>query len=73
MVKVALTEGHEEADTLDFRQVFAEGLDLLVVQQVHILLADLIEVVRALDAHRRDLDPVAVLPYSCRGRRPRAG
>ena len=44
VVEVALTERHEETDTLDLRQIFAEGFDLLVVQQVHILLTDLIEV-----------------------------
>ncbi len=52
---------------------FASGcscqrLDLLVVQQVHILLAHLIEVVLPLDAHGRDLHPVAVLPVAAGGR-----
>ena len=41
-----------------------EGFDLLVVQQVHILLADLIEGIRALNAHSRDFDPVAVFPIT---------
>ena len=50
-----------------------EGLDLLVVEQVHILVADLIEVVLALDAHRRNLNPVAVLPVACPVRKPHAG
>ena len=61
MVKVALAESHKEADALDIRQVFAQGLNFLVMQQVHILLADLIEVVFPLDAHGRNLDPLAVL------------
>ena len=43
---------------------FGKGLDLLVVQQVHILVAHLIEVVLPLDAHGRDLHPVAVLPVA---------
>ena len=68
MVKVALAEGHEEADALDAGQVLAEGLDLLMVQQVHILLANLIKVVLALDAHGRDLDPLAVLHVAAGGR-----
>ena len=68
VVKVALAEGHEEADALDAGQVLAQGLDLLMVQQVHILLADLIKVVLALDAHGRDLDPLAVLHVAAGGR-----
>ena len=67
MVKVALAEGHEEADALDIGQVLAEGLDLLMMQQVHILLADLIKVVLALDTHGRDLDPLAVLHIAAGG------
>ena len=66
MIEVALTEGHEEADALHIRQVLAEGLDLLVVQKVHILLADLVEGILALDAHGRDLHPLAVLHVAAR-------
>ena len=62
MGQVGLAEGHEKADALDTRDVLGQRLDLLVVQQVHILVADLIEVILALDGHSRDLDPVAVLP-----------
>ena len=46
------------------RDVLCQRLDLLVVQQVHILVAHLIEVVLPLDAHGRDLHPVAVLPVA---------
>ena len=60
--QIGLTEGHEEADTLHARNILRQGLDLLVVEQVHVLVADLIEVVLALDAHRRDLHPVTILP-----------
>ena len=67
VVKIALAEGHEEADALDIGQVLAEGLDLLMMQQVHILLADLIKVVLALDTHGRDLDPLAVLHIAAGG------
>ena len=37
------------------------------VEQGHILLGHLVEVVLPLDAHGRDLDPVAVLPVAARG------
>ena len=60
--QIGLTEGHEEADALHARNILRQGLDLLVVEQVHVLVADLIEVVLALDAHRRDFNPVTVLP-----------
>ena len=66
MIEVALTEGHEETDALHIRQVLAEGLDLLVVQKVHILLADLVEGILALDAHGRDLHPLAILHVAAR-------
>ena len=64
MVEIALAEGHEEADALCLRDVLCQRLDLLVVEQVHILLAHLVEIVLPLDAHGRDLDPVAVLPVA---------
>ena len=62
MGQVGLAKGHKEADALDIRDVLGQRLDLLVVQQVHILVADLVKVVLTLDGHGRDLDPVAVLP-----------
>ena len=68
VVEVALAEGHEEADALGLRDVLGQRLDLLVVEQVHVLFAHLIEVVLPLDAHGRDLDPVAVLPVAAGGR-----
>ena len=68
VVEVALAEGHEEADALSLRDVLGQRLDLLVMEQVHVLFAHLIEVVLPLDAHGRDLDPVAVLPVAAGGR-----
>ena len=62
MSEIALTEGHEEADALHTGDILGEGLDLLVVQQIHVLLPDFLEVVLALDAHGGDLHPMAVLP-----------
>ena len=65
--QVALPEGHKEADALDARDVEREALDLLVVQQVHILFADAVKVVLALDLHRLCLHPMAVLPIRAVG------
>ena len=55
--EVALAEGHEEADALDALQVAAERLQLLVMEEVHVFLANLVEVVHTLDRHRRGLHP----------------
>ena len=44
-----------------------QALDLLMVQQVHVLLADAVEVVFALDLHGFGLHPVAVLPVGAVG------
>jgi len=68
VVEVALAEGHKEADALCLGDVLGQRLDLLVVEQVHILLAHLIKVVLPLDAHGRNLHPVAVLPVAAGGR-----
>ena len=68
VIEVALAERHEEADALDARDGEAEALELLVVQEVHVLRADFREVVDTLDLHRLRLDPVAVLPVAAVGR-----
>ena len=62
--QIALAERHEEADAPHLGQVLGQALDLLVVEQVHVLAADLVKVVLAVDAHGLDLDPVAVLPVA---------
>ena len=67
MIQIALAKGHEEADAFCLRDVLCQRLDLLVVQQVHILVAHLIEVVLPLDAHSRNFYPVAVLPVAAGG------
>ena len=51
MRQIALTECHEEANALDLRQVAGQRLDLLVVQQIHVLPADLREIILAVDGH----------------------
>lgn len=60
--EVALSEGHEETDAPDARNVLCEGLYLFVVEQVHVLLAHAVEVICAVDFHRTGLYPVSVFP-----------
>ena len=64
MIQVALSKGHKEADALYLRNIQSQTLNLLVVEQVHILAAHLVEVVFPLDAHRGDFHPVSVLPIA---------
>ena len=73
MVQVALAKGHKKADALDVWQVLAQRFNFLVVQQVHILLTDLVKVIFPLDAHGRDLDPLAVFHIAAGGQKLRAG
>ena len=62
MVQVAFPERHEETDAFDPRDIQRQGLDLLVVEQVHILFSDLREIIHSLDLHGLRLYPVSVLP-----------
>ena len=66
--EVALAKGHKEADPLDAGDVLGQALDLLVVEQVHIFLAHLREIVFPFDLHGLGLHPVAVLPVAAVGR-----
>ena len=73
VVEVALAKRHEEADALDARNVLGQGFNFFVVEEVHVLLADLCEVVFTLDAHGRDFNPVALavlvrVPVAARSR-----
>ena len=61
MCEVALPECHKETDTLDTLDIECERFKLLVVQKVHILLADLLKVVLSLYLHRLGFYPLAVL------------
>ena len=61
MCEVALSECHKETDTLDTLDIECERFKLLVVQKVHILLADLLKVVLSLYLHRFGFYPLAVL------------
>ena len=68
MVEVALTKGHEEADLLDLWVIESEGFDFLVMEQIHILDADAVEIIGSMDTHRFDAVPLMVFPISARGR-----
>ena len=67
VLQVGVAEGHPEPDALDFRVEFGQRLQLLMVHEVHVLLAHLVEVEHLLFGQRRPLDPLAVLPVP-RGR-----
>ena len=62
MCQIALSEGHKETDTLYARHILCQRLDLLVMQKVHILVANLREIVFSFDLHRFCLYPVSILP-----------
>ena len=64
MRQIALAKRHKEANAPDPLDVLREGLQLLVMEEVHILFADFGEVVDALDLHRLRLDPRTVLPIA---------
>ena len=66
MGQIALAEGHEEADSLYAGDIFRQGLDLLMVQEIHVLFAHLVKVILPFNAHGRDLHPVSVLPVAAR-------
>ena len=61
---VLVGEGHPEADALQALDVLAEGLELLVVEEVDVLLADAVEVELALHRQRVGLLPLALLPVA---------
>ncbi|MNM95941.1 hypothetical protein D3C81_1084020 [compost metagenome] len=64
MREVALAKRHEEADPFNAWNVKGQGLDFLMVKQIHILFPDFREVVDAFDFHRLGFDPFAVLPVA---------
>ena len=62
MSQIALTEGHEETDALDSRHILCQRLDLLMMKQIHVFLANLWEIIFSFNFHRFCLYPVSVLP-----------
>ena len=62
MCQIALTEGHEEADALDSRHILCQRLDLLMMKQIHVFLANLREIIFSFNFHRFCLYPVSILP-----------
>ena len=67
MSEIALTECHEKANSLYAFNVEGERFKLLMVEQVHILFANALEVVNALYLHRLGLDPLAILNVASLG------
>ena len=64
VIQIALSEGHKETDSLYTRNCLGKGLDLLVMQKIHIFIADLIKIIFPLDRHRRNFHPVSILPVA---------
>ena len=67
MIEIALSKGHEETDPLYLGEVPSKSLDLFVVKKIHILLANLREVVLSLYLHGLCLNPVSILPVAAVG------
>ena len=61
MCEVALSKCHEKSYSLNLREVSSQSLDLLVMKKVHILLANLREIINSLDLHRFCLNPFSIL------------
>ena len=68
MIQIALSESHKETDTFYFRNIFSQRFNLFVMKQIHIFHTYLIKIIFPFNRHRRDLDPVTVLPITSRGR-----
>ena len=66
MSKIALSECHEETQSLNFRNVYRKRFQFLVMKEIHILHAYIIKIIFSLDAHSGDLDPLAVLDVTAR-------
>ena len=64
---VLVPKGHPEPRALQFGDELGEAFQLLVIHHVHVPGADRLEIEFDLAAHRRGLDPLAVLPVP-RGR-----
>ena len=66
VIQIALSESHEETNTFYTRDCFCKRLNLLMVEQIHILVSNLVKVIFSLDIHRRDFYPVSVFPITSR-------
>ena len=62
MCQIALTEGHEEANAFYAGDILSQRFNFLMVQQIHILHANLREIILAFNSHRRDFYPMTVFP-----------
>ena len=68
MGQIALSEGHEETDPFDARDIQGKAFDFLMMEQVHIFLAYFCKLILSLDLHGFCLYPVTVLPVGAFGR-----
>ena len=66
MIQIALSECHEETDSFHPRDILRQRLYFFMMQQIHILLPHLVKIILSLNAHGRDLHPVAVFPVAAR-------
>ena len=66
MSQVALSECHKETDPLYTRNRFCQRFYFLMMEQIHILMSHLSEIVLPLNAHRRYFHPVSVFPVRAR-------
>ena len=67
MVQVALTKGHKKPNPPNLRDIQCQTLNFLMVEQIHVLVSHLVEVIRPLDAHRGNFYPASVLPVTAGG------
>ena len=68
MIEITLSKGHKETDPLRFRDGLGQTFDFFMVQEVHILFPDLIEMVFPFNTHGRYFNPVSVFPVTAGSR-----
>ena len=62
MCQIALSKGHKETDPLYSRYIFCKGLNFLMMQQIHIFLANLWKIIFSFNFHWFCFYPVTILP-----------
>ena len=68
MTKITFTERHKKSYTSNIRNIFDDRFHFLVMNEVHIFLTDLREVINSFNLHRFGLNPLAVLVVHTRSR-----
>ena len=64
VTEIAFTKGHKETNSLNTRNIDTQGLQLLMMEQIHILWTYLWEVVYPLNFHRLCFYPLAIFPIA---------